>query len=38
MRLIGKRPLSLTYDDKVDSYWIERRPPGPPPGSFNNQF
>jgi hypothetical protein len=38
MRLIGKRPLNLAYDEKADSYWIERRPPGPPPGSFNNQF
>ena len=38
MRLIGKRPLSLAYDEKADSYWIERRPPGPPPGSFDRQF
>src|SRR5918999_2001528 len=38
MRLIGKRPLNLAYDEKADSYWIERRPPGPPPGSFKNQF
>ena len=38
LRLIGKRPLNLAYDEKADSYWIERRPPGPPPGSFNNQF
>ena len=38
MRLTGKRPLSLAYDEKADSYWIERRPPGPPPGSFDRQF
>ena len=38
MRLIGKRPLNLTYDASVETYWIERKPPGPPPGSFNNQF
>ena len=38
MRLIGKRPLNLTYDASVDTYWIERNPPGPPSGSFNNQF
>jgi hypothetical protein len=38
MRLIGKRPLDLACDDKADSYWIERRPPGPPPGSFDRQF
>ncbi len=38
MRLIGKRPLNLASDEKADSYWIERRPPGPPPGSFVRQF
>jgi len=38
MRLIGKRPLNLAYDESAQSYWIERRPPGPPPGSFNRQF
>jgi hypothetical protein len=38
MRLIGKRPLNLRFDPKIDTYWIFRRPPGPPPGSFNDQF
>ena len=38
MRLSGKRPLHLTYDESAESYWIERRPPGPPPGSFDQQF
>ena len=38
MRLIGKRPLNLAYDEKAESYWIHRRPPGPPPGSFDKQF
>ncbi len=38
MRLIGKRPLSLTYDDNAESYWIPRTPPGPKPGTFKNQF
>jgi len=38
MRLAGKRPLNLKFDPAKHSYWIERRPPGPPPGSFNNQF
>lgn len=38
MRLAGKRPLSLRFDAKAKSYWIERRPPGPPPGSFDQQF
>jgi hypothetical protein len=38
MRAIGKRPLNLAYDEKAESYWIHRRPPGPPPGSFDRQF
>lgn len=38
MRLVGKRPLNLRYDPQAESYWIHRRPPGPPPGSFDQQF
>ena len=38
MRMIGKRPLNLAYDEKAESYWIHRRPPGPPAGSFDKQF
>ena len=38
MRLAGKRPLNLAYDEQAESYWIHRRPPGPPPGSFDRQF
>ncbi len=38
MRLIGKRPLGLRFDPGAKSYWVERKPPGPPPESFNNQF
>ena len=38
MRLLGKRPLRLRFDPAAESYWIERRPPGPAPGSFSNQF
>lgn len=38
MRLAGKRPLSLRFEPKAQSYWVHRRPPGPPPGSFNQQF
>ena len=38
MRLIRKRPLNLRFDRHTSSYWILRKPPGPPPGSFNNQF
>lgn len=38
MRLAGKDPLRLKRDLGVDSYWIPREPPGPPPDSMKNQF
>ncbi len=38
MRLTGKDPLRLKFDPAADSYWIPREPPGPQPGSMNNQF
>lgn len=38
MRLFGKRPLALDLDPAAKTYWIERQPPGPLPGSMKNQF
>jgi Saxitoxin biosynthesis operon protein SxtJ len=38
LRLLGKDLLQLTPVSKTDSYWIERRPPGPSPESMVNQF
>lgn len=38
VRLTGKDPLRLKFDPAASSYWIPRTPPGPPPGSMNNQF
>lgn len=38
VRLTGKDPLRLKFDSAASSYWISRNPPGPPPGSMNNQF
>jgi hypothetical protein len=38
MKLLGKDPLRLKYDRQVNSYWIERRPPGPAPETMRNQF
>jgi hypothetical protein len=38
MRLTGKRPLALAFDPAAKSYWIERTPPAPLPGSMKNQF
>ncbi len=38
MRLAGKDALRLKLDSSADSYWIPRKPPGPPPDSMTNQF
>ena len=38
IRLAGKDPLRLKLNPEADSYWIERKPPGPPPQSMTNQF
>ncbi len=38
LRLMGKDPLRLKSDPGAKSYWIERRPPGPPPETMRNQF
>jgi len=37
-RLAGKDPLRLKLDSGANSYWIPRKPPGPPPDSMINQF
>lgn len=38
VRITGKDPLRLKLDPKAGSYWIERKPPGPPSDSMSNQF
>ena len=38
MRATGRDPLALARDRDAKSYWIARDPPGPPPGSLENQF
>ena len=38
MRVFGKDPLRLKREPGADSYWIPRKPPGPPPDSMSNQF
>lgn len=38
MRALGKTPLRLGFDRRIDTYWIDRRPPGPPPESLRDQF
>ena len=38
LRLLGKDLLRLSVDRGADSYWLERRPPGPAPDTMRNQF
>ncbi len=38
MRIVGSRPLSLKFDPNMPSYWVERKPPGPPPETMQHQF
>lgn len=38
LRLTGKRPLPLGFDPTRKSYWIERRPPGPPPAAMSRTY
>ena len=38
MRALGKRPLSIDFDPKAKSYWVERKPRGPEPETMTNQF
>jgi hypothetical protein len=38
MRLSGKDSLRLKFDPGAETYWVERKPPGPPPDSMKNQF
>jgi len=38
MRIFGQDSLRLRGSRRRDSYWIKRDPPGPKPGSLNNQF
>jgi hypothetical protein len=38
VRVTGQDPLRLKLDRDAESYWIVRKPPGPPPDSMGNQF
>ncbi len=37
-RLLKKDPLRLASGAGTQTYWIERRPPGPAPETMRNQF
>lgn len=38
MRWLGRDPLRLRFDKDAPHYWIERKPPGPAPDTYRNQF
>lgn len=38
MRIAGKDSLRLKFEPKSGTYWIQREPPGPEPGSLKRQF
>ncbi|MBI4819216.1 MAG: hypothetical protein HY791_23290 [Deltaproteobacteria bacterium] len=38
IRALGHDLLRLEWDKNAKSYWIERRPPGPPPETMTRQF
>jgi hypothetical protein len=37
-RCLGKDPLRLFWQAEVQTYWILRQPPGPPPATISNQY
>ena len=38
MRLMRRDLLRLEFDREAASYWVDRKPPGPPPESFRDPF
>lgn len=38
LRVSGRDPLRLKLDRNATTYWQQRDPPGPPPGSLKDQF
>jgi hypothetical protein len=38
LRLFGKDLLQVARNKESKTYWIERKPPGPPPMSMTQQF
>ena len=37
-RMLGRNALQLRFDAAAESYWIQRRPPGPEHRSMSPQF
>lgn len=38
MRLSGRDAMARRFDRRLNSYWVEREPPGPADGSYRNMF
>ena len=38
MRLAGRDAMNRRFEVNLQSYWIERQPPGPDPKGLPNQF
>ncbi len=38
LRLVRRDALRLRYDPHAESYWIDRRQPGPQPSSMSNLY
>ncbi len=38
LRWLGKDLLRLRFDPSAESYWLERKPPGPAPETIKRQF
>ena len=38
LRFLGKDPLRLKLEPTATTYWIDREPPGPAPGTMKNQY
>ena len=38
MRLFGRDAMARQFDRRLNSYWVDREPPGPAEGSYRNMF
>jgi hypothetical protein len=38
LKAAGKDPMRRKFDPQIQTYWIARDPPGPPPETMKNQF
>jgi hypothetical protein len=38
MRLFGRDAMARQFDRRLNSYWVNREPPGPAEDSYRNMF